>query len=214
MLTAVQTQQAIDVMGERFPNAATSLVADNPFHFLLAVILSAQTTDKAVNRLTPQLFAQYPDPASLAAASETEVIPLIKTIGLYRNKAKHLIGCAQGLVSKFNGQVPQTRTELMQLPGVGQKTANVVLAECFNIPALAVDTHVSRVARRLAMVPATANVGEIERILKQKLAPESWIAAHHRMIFWGRYQCMARKPLCKTCPLLSICAFGQQQVKA
>ncbi|MFT8405755.1 MAG: endonuclease III [Liquorilactobacillus nagelii] len=212
MLTASQTQQAIKIMGQKFPDATTSLVADTPFHFLLAVILSAQTTDKAVNRLTPKLFARYPTPESLATATESEVIPLIKTIGLYRNKAKHLIGCAQGLVSKFSSQVPQTRSELMQLAGVGQKTANVVLAECFNIPALAVDTHVSRVARRLAMVSPQAKVAEIEKTLKQKLPAESWIAAHHRMIYWGRYQCMARKPLCESCPLLSLCAFGKKQV--
>ncbi|KRM87675.1 endonuclease III [Liquorilactobacillus vini] len=213
MLNAKQTQTAIAIMGEIFPNAKTSLVADSPFHFLLAVILSAQTTDKAVNRLTPALFARYPQPIDLAQADEAEVRSLIKTIGLYRNKSKYLIACAQGLVTKFNGQVPQTRSELLQLAGVGQKTADVVLAECFQIPAIAVDTHVSRVAKRLAIVPKNANVLQIEHTLMKKLPQSSWIAAHHRMIFWGRYQCMARQPKCSTCPLLEICSAGKGLIK-
>lgn len=213
MLNAKQTQTAIAIMGEIFPNAKTSLVADSPFHFLLAVILSAQTTDKAVNRLTPALFARYPQPIDLAQADEAEVRSLIKTIGLYRNKSKYLIACAKGLVTKFNGQVPQTRSELLQLAGVGQKTADVVLAECFQIPAIAVDTHVSRVAKRLAIVPKNANVLQIEHTLMKKLPQSSWIAAHHRMIFWGRYQCMARQPKCSTCPLLEICSAGKGLIK-
>ncbi|WP_281164642.1 endonuclease III [Liquorilactobacillus sicerae] len=213
MLNAKQTQAAISVMGEIFPNAQTSLVADNSFHFLLAVILSAQTTDKAVNQLTPALFARYPQPLDLARADEAEVRSLIKTIGLYRNKAKYLVACAQGLVAKFDGQVPQTRSELMQLAGVGQKTADVVLAECFQIPAIAVDTHVSRVAKRLAIVPKNASVLQIEHTLMQKLPQSSWISAHHRMIFWGRYQCLARRPNCSNCPLLEICSAGKGLIK-
>ena len=212
MLDAQQTQTAIKIMGEVFPQAKTSLVADSPFHFLLAVILSAQTTDKAVNQLTPVLFKQYPTPESLAAADEKTVRAMIKTIGLYRNKAKYLIACSQGLVEKFSSQVPQTRQELMQLAGVGRKTADVVLAECFQIPAIAVDTHVSRVAKRLAIASPTASVLQIEQTLMKKLPQAMWIAAHHRMIFWGRYQCMARNPKCQTCPLLFLCAYGQKNL--
>lgn len=213
MLDAKQTQTAIKIMGKVFPQAKTSLVADSPFHFLLAVILSAQTTDKAVNQQTPALFKRYPTPESLAVADEKTVRSMIKTIGLYRNKAKYLIACAQGLVEKFSGQVPQTRQELMQLAGVGRKTADVVMAECFQIPAIAVDTHVSRVAKRLAIVSPTANVLQIEQMLMKKLPQTMWIAAHHRMIFWGRYQCMARNPKCQTCPLLFLCAYGQKNFK-
>ncbi|KRL39058.1 endonuclease III [Liquorilactobacillus uvarum DSM 19971] len=200
-------------MSQKFPDARTSLEADTDFHFLLAVILSAQTTDKAVNLLTPRLFVRYPAPEDLAAASLEEVMPLLRSIGLYRNKSKYIIACAADIVAKFDGQVPQTRKELMQLSGVGRKTADVVLAECFNIPAIAVDTHVTRVSKRLRIVPQTADVLTIEKTLMKKLPEDLWIKAHHCMIFWGRYQCMARKPLCVECPLLLICAEGKTRVQ-
>ncbi|KRM97500.1 endonuclease III [Liquorilactobacillus aquaticus DSM 21051] len=212
MLSNKDTVKAIEVMGEKFPDARTSLKADTDFHFLLAVILSAQTTDKAVNLLTPRLFARYPLPEDLAAANLEEVIPFLRSIGLYRNKGKYIIACAADIVAKFNGQVPQTRRELMQLSGVGRKTADVVLAECFNIPTIAVDTHVTRVSKRLHIVPQKADVLTIEKILMKKLPEDLWIKAHHCMIFWGRYQCMARKPLCEECPLLLMCAEGQKRV--
>ncbi|GAJ26132.1 endonuclease III [Liquorilactobacillus sucicola DSM 21376 = JCM 15457] len=212
MLSSKDTVKAIKIMSEKFPDARTSLEADTDFHFLLAVILSAQTTDKAVNLLTPRLFAAYPTPETLAAAKLEDVIPFIKSIGLYRNKGKYLIACATDIAAKFNGQVPRTRTELMQLSGVGRKTADVVLAECFNIPAIAVDTHVTRVSKRLRIVPQKADVLTIEKTLMKKLPEELWIKAHHCMIFWGRYQCMARSPLCQECPLLALCAEGQKRV--
>ena len=162
MLDAKQTLKAIQIMGKTYPTTGSSLVADSPFHFLMAVILSAQTTDKAVNLITPALFERFQTPADLANATASEVEPYIKTIGLYRNKAKYLVACAQGLVDKFAGQVPKTHKGLMSLAGVGRKTADVVLAECFGIPALAVDTHVGRIAKRLAMVASDANVTQIE----------------------------------------------------
>ncbi|KRL83912.1 endonuclease III [Ligilactobacillus apodemi] len=212
MLTKEETVTAIEVMGEIFPNATTSLTKTDPFHFMLSVILSAQATDKSVNLVTPALFSRYKTPLELANASRAEVEDYIKTIGLYRNKARFLIKCSQELVANFNGEVPQTKKELMSLSGVGRKTANVVLAECFGIPAFAVDTHVSRVAKRLGMVPKTSDVLEIEKILMEKIPQDMWIKAHHRMIFFGRYQCMARNPKCETCPLLEICPEGQSRV--
>ncbi|WP_311407592.1 endonuclease III [Liquorilactobacillus uvarum] len=212
MLSSKETIRAIEVMSQKFPDARTSLEADTDFHFLLAVILSAQTTDKAVNLLTPRLFARYPAPEDLAVASLEEVMPLLRSIGLYRNKSKYIIACATDIVAKFDGRVPQTRKELMQLSGVGRKTADVVLAECFNIPAIAVDTHVTRVSKRLRIVSQKADVLTIEKTLMKKLPEDLWIKAHHCMIFWGRYQCMARKPLCAECPLLLICAEGKTRV--
>ena len=212
MLNNEETTHAIEVMGEMFPNATTSLTKTDPYHFMLSVILSAQTTDKAVNLVTPALFGRYKTPVDLANASQSEVESYIKTIGLYRNKARFLIKCSQELVERFNGVVPKTRKELMSLSGVGRKTADVVLAECFGIPAFAVDTHVSRVAKRLGMVPADSDVLTIEKILMQKVPQDLWIKGHHRMIFWGRYQCMARNPMCSSCPLLDICPEGRSRV--
>ena len=212
MLNSEETTRAIEVMGEMFPNATTSLTKTDPYHFMLSVILSAQTTDKAVNLVTPALFERYKTPVDLANASQAEVESYIKTIGLYRNKARFLIKCSQELVERFNGVVPKTRKELMSLSGVGRKTADVVLAECFGIPAFAVDTHVSRVAKRLGMVPADSDVLTIEKILMQKVPQDLWIKGHHRMIFWGRYQCMARSPKCSSCPLLDICPEGRSRV--
>ncbi len=194
MLSSEETTHAIEVMGEMFPNATTSLTKTDPYHFMLSVILSAQTTDKAVNLVTPALFERYKDPVDLANASQAEVESYIKTIGLYRNKARFLIKCSQELVERFDGVVPKTRKELMSLSGVGRKTADVVLAECFG------------------MVPADSDVLTIEKILMQKVPQDLWIKGHHRMIFWGRYQCMARNPKCSSCPLLDICPEGRSRV--
>ncbi|MFT9097661.1 endonuclease III [Liquorilactobacillus sp.] len=213
MLSNEECLQTIEIMGESFPDAHSSLVADTDFHFLLAVIMSAQTTDKAVNMLTPKLFETYRTPHELAEADVTVVMAMIRTIGLYRNKAKYLVACAQKIVADFAGVVPQSRKELMSLPGVGRKTADVVLAECFGIPAIAVDTHVTRVSKRLRMVAQDADVLKIERTLMKKLPESVWIVAHFRMIYWGRYQCMARSPKCETCPLLEMCAEGKERVR-
>lgn len=212
MLNSEETVKALHVMGEVFPNATTSLTKTDPFHFMLSVILSAQATDKAVNLVTPALFERYKTPVDLANASLPEVESYIKTLGLYRNKARFLVKCSQELLERFNGVVPKTRKELMSLTGVGRKTADVVLAECFGIPAFAVDTHVSRVAKRLAIVPPESDVLTIEKILMRKVPKDLWIKGHHRMIFWGRYQCMARNPKCEICPLLDICQEGQIRV--
>lgn len=212
MLNNHEIYEAIKVMRKEYPEAGTTLTADTHFHFLLAVILSAQSTDQSVNNLTPALFERFPLPKDLAAAEPTDVEPYIKRLGLYHNKAKYLVNCARKLVTDFDGQVPRTLTELTSLPGVGRKVANVVMAECFGIPAFPVDTHVSRVARRLAMVPPKASVLTVEKRLREAVPKEKWLDAHHSMIFWGRYRCMARNPRCNDCPLLPICITGQQNV--
>lgn len=212
MLNDQEIFQAIKVMRATFPKAGTTLKADTTFHFLLATILSAQATDKSVNQTTPPLFQRFPHPQDLAAVEPATVEPYIKKLGLYHNKAKYLVNCARTIVSNFAGQVPHTRKELMSLPGVGRKVADVVLAECFGIPAFPVDTHVSRVARRLAMVPPKATLLQIEKRLMTAVPSDKWLAAHHSMIFWGRYQCTARNPKCAHCPLLMVCKYGQDNV--
>lgn len=212
MLNNEEINTALQVMRKHFPNAGTTLKADNTFHFLLATILSAQSTDKSVNLVTPPLFAAYPTPQSLAGAEPSEIEPYIQSLGLFHNKAKFLVGCARKLVSDYHGQVPRERKELMTLPGVGRKVANVVMAECFQIPAFPVDTHISRVARRLAMVPPKATILQIEKRLMAAVPRQHWLAAHHSMIFWGRYQCTSRNPKCAKCPLLTMCQYGRDNV--
>ena len=209
MLTDQETWQAIQVMREQFPEASTTLNGDTTFHFLLATILSAQSTDQSVNQVTPALFARFPTPESLAAVEPEDVEPFIQKLGLYHNKAKFLVNCSREIVARFNGQVPHTLKELTSLSGVGRKVADVVLAECFHIPAFPVDTHVNRVAHRLAMVPAKTSRLQVEKQLLDAVPKEHWLDAHHSMIFWGRYQCMARHPQCAACPLLKICQYGQ-----
>ena len=212
MLSNAEIYQAIQVMRREYPDAGTTLTADTHFHFLLAVILSAQSTDQSVNQLTPALFERFPLPKDLAAAEPEHVEPYIKRLGLYHTTAKYLVNCARKLVTDFNGVVPKTLKELTSLPGVGRKVADVVLAECFTIPAFPVDTHVSRVTRRLAMVPPKASLLAIEKKLMAAVPEDKWLDAHHSMIFWGRYRCMARTPRCSDCPLLPMCITGQQNV--
>ncbi|WHZ31615.1 endonuclease III [Desemzia incerta] len=193
MLSKKKTVQIIEAMGEIFPEAECELIHQNAFELLIAVMLSAQTTDVSVNRITPQLFAAFPTPEAFEHATVEEIQEHIKSIGLYRNKAKYIKGCCHKLVTEFNGQVPETLEELQSLPGVGRKSANVVLSVAFGVPAIAVDTHVERVTKRLGIVPQKANVREVEEVLMKKLPPELWGKAHHRLIFFGRYQCSARK---------------------
>jgi len=192
-LSKKKTVQIIEAMGEIFPEAECELIHQNAFELLIAVMLSAQTTDVSVNRITPQLFAAFPTPEAFEHATVEEIQEHIKSIGLYRNKAKYIKGCCHKLVTEFNGQVPETLEELQSLPGVGRKSANVVLSVAFGVPAIAVDTHVERVTKRLGIVPQKANVREVEEVLMKKLPPELWSKAHHRLIFFGRYQCSARK---------------------
>ena len=212
MLSKTKTIKAVQTMGDLFPDAHCELNHRNAFELLIATILSAQATDVGVNKVTPKLFERFPTPAHLAEASEEAVIECIQSLGLYRSKAKNIRLCAQQLLERFNGEVPRTREELVSLAGVGRKTANVVMSVAFNIPAFAVDTHVERISKRLQICRQKDTVLEVEETLCRKIPKELWSRAHHWMIFFGRYHCIARKPKCHECPLLEMCAFGQREV--
>lgn len=212
MLSKIKTIEAVQTMGDLFPDAHCELNHRNAFELLIATILSAQATDVGVNKVTPKLFERFPTPAHLAEASEEAVIECIQSLGLYRSKAKNIRLCAQQLLERFNGEVPRTREELVSLAGVGRKTANVVMSVAFNIPAFAVDTHVERISKRLQICRQKDTVLEVEETLCRKIPKELWSRAHHWMIFFGRYHCVARKPKCHECPLLEMCAFGQREV--
>ena len=212
MLSKTKTIEAVQTMGDLFPDAHCELIHRNAFELLIATILSAQATDVGVNKVTPKLFERFPTPAHLAAAREEAVIECIQSIGLYRSKAKNIRLCAQQLMERFNGEVPKTREELVSLAGVGRKTANVVMSVAFNIPAFAVDTHVERISKRLQICRQKDTVLEVEETLCRKIPKELWSRAHHWMIFFGRYHCIARKPKCHECPLLEMCVFGQREV--
>ncbi len=212
MLSKTKTIEAVQTMGDLFPDAHCELNHRNAFELLIATILSAQATDVGVNKVTPKLFERFPTPAHLAVASEESVIECIQSLGLYRSKAKNIRLCAQQLMERFNGEVPKTREELVSLAGVGRKTANVVMSVAFNIPAFAVDTHVERISKRLQICRQKDTVLEVEETLCRKIPKELWSRAHHWMIFFGRYHCIARKPKCHECPLLEMCAFGKREV--
>lgn len=184
--------------------AESELHYDSPFHLLIAVILSAQCTDKRVNMYTPMIFSRFPEPSSLAAASFEDVYELINSISFPNNKAKHLIGMAQKLVSDFNGEVPSEPEQLETLPGVGRKTANVIASVIYDKPVIAVDTHVFRVSRRIGLSDGTT-VEAVEKDLTAGFAPELRPTAHHWLILHGRYVCTARKPKCESCGLQEFC---------
>lgn len=184
--------------------AESELHYDSPFHLLIAVILSAQCTDKRVNMYTPQIFARFPHPADLAAASFEEVYGLIKSISFPNNKAKHLIGMASKLVSDFGGEVPSEPEQLETLPGVGRKTANVIASVIYDKPVIAVDTHVFRVSRRIGLSDETT-VEAVERDLTEGFPAGLRGKAHHWLILHGRYVCTARKPKCQECGLSEFC---------
>ncbi len=193
LLSSEDTTQVIEAMGEIFPEAQAELTHESPFELLIAVILSAQTTDVAVNKLTPTLFEEYPTPEAMMEAPIESLEKHLRSIGLYRNKAKFIKNTSKILVEEFDGEVPDNRTDLMKLPGVGRKTANVVMSVAFDVPAIAVDTHVERISKRFYIAPEEASRDQVERYLMEKLPEDLWSIAHHRMIFFGRYQCPARK---------------------
>ena len=210
MKSKKKIQWCVEQMHELFPDAAAELVGDTPFQFLVAVILSAQATDVSVNLATPALFAKFPTAAELATASLVEIESYVKTIGLYKSKARNIKKTAAMIAFEYDGQVPESMEELMKLPGVGRKTANVVRGEIYHIPGIAVDTHVERVSKRLMFVPQKATVLEVEEKLRWALPEEKWIKAHHTLIFFGRYHCKAKKPLCEICPLQAECLYYRQ----
>lgn len=192
LLTSEETTKVIQAMGQLFPEAKAELNHDSPFQLLIAVILSAQTTDVGVNKVTPGLFEAYPTPEALMQADREDIMEKIKTIGLYRNKAKFIKSCATDIVERFGGEVPQTRKELQSLAGVGRKTANVVMSVAFAEPAIAVDTHVNRISKKFNIAPEDASIRQVENCLMEKLPEDLWSQAHHWLIFFGRYQCPAR----------------------
>ena len=195
----------LDHLIKLFPNAHCELNHISAYQLTVAVMLSAQSTDVSVNKVTPKLFARYFNINELAQADINELEQMIKTIGLYRNKAKNLKKMAQHCLSHYNGEIPNTLNDLMSLPGIGRKSANVILSVWFNVPAIAVDTHVERVAKRLGLAPIDASVITVETNLMERFSSDSWGLLHHLLIFFGRYKCYARKPNCANCPFLTIC---------
>lgn len=203
----------IEYFQEHVPTAETELLYDNPYQLLVAVILSAQCTDKRVNLTTPAIFKVYPTPKEMAKATFDALFPLIKSISYPNNKTKHLIGMANMLLEKFNGAVPMTVDELVQLPGVGRKTANVITSVIDAQPNMAVDTHVNRVSKRLGLVPLTATTPlAVEKELIKNIPAELVHKAHHWLILHGRYTCTARSPKCNECGLTRECKFYAKEV--
>ena len=201
----------IDYFTSNFPEPETELHYTNAYELLVAVVLSAQCTDKRVNMVTPELLKEYPTPAHLAAAEPDEIFPYIKSISYPNNKAKHLSGLGKKLVALFNSEVPSSIEELQQLPGVGRKTANVIASVIYNLPAMAVDTHVFRVSKRIGLAPKTAKTPlDVEKALMKHTPLELVPKAHHWLILHGRYICVARRPKCEICPLTSFCDFYQK----
>jgi endonuclease-3 len=206
-------RQVIAYFEEAMPMADTELEYTNPYELLVAVILSAQCTDKRVNQITPPFFDRFPDAASLSKATSQEVFEHIKSCSYPNNKTKHLLGMAQMLTQQFNGTVPDTLEELQQLPGVGRKTANVILSVVFRQPAMAVDTHVFRVAERIGLTRGARTPLESERQLTKYIPEKLIFRAHHWLILHGRYVCMARNPSCNSCGISHLCAYFAKKKK-
>lgn len=204
-------EKVIGYFSEHVPVAETELIYDSPFQLLVAVILSAQCTDKRVNMTTPKLFEAFPDAESLAASTQEEVFPLIRSISYPNNKAKHLVGMAKMLVSDFNNSVPSDVNQLIKLPGVGRKTANVISSVIYNQPSMAVDTHVFRVSARLGLTTNAKTPLATEKQLVKFIPKDKIHIAHHWLILHGRYTCVARKPKCELCPLSFCCNYFEKK---
>ena len=206
-------QFVIDFFEKNNPEAETELIYDDPYELLVAVILSAQCTDKRVNMTTPAIFEKYPDVHSLSRATFEDLFALIKSISYPNNKTKHLIGMAKAVVEQFDGRIPMTIDQLMQLPGVGRKTANVITSVIDRQPNMAVDTHVMRVSKRIGLVPQSASTAlAIERELVKNIPTNYIHKAHHWLILHGRYVCVARSPRCEDCGLRPACRYYQKVV--
>jgi len=211
MLKKQRYEAIIKYFSENMPVAETELKYENPFQLLVAVVLSAQCTDKRINIVTPALFRDFPTPAHLAASNFDELFPYIKSVSFPSNKTKHLLGLGKMLMEKFGGEIPQTVDELTTIPGVGRKTANVITSVIWNQPNMAVDTHVFRVSRRLGLVPLTAKTPlEVEKQLIKHIPKKHVHIAHHWLILHGRYTCLARRPKCEECPLTHLCKYFEK----
>ncbi|MED4226830.1 endonuclease III [Neobacillus cucumis] len=213
MLNNTQIRFCLDEIGKMFPDAHCELNHSNPFELVIAVSLSAQCTDALVNKVTKSLFEKYKTPEDYLKVSLEELQNDIRSIGLYRNKAKNIQSLCRLVLDEYNGELPMDRDELTKLPGVGRKTANVVVSVAFNIPAIAVDTHVERVSKRLGICRWKDSVLEVEKTLMKKVPKEEWSLTHHRLIFFGRYHCKAQNPQCPSCPLLELCREGKKRMK-
>ena len=195
------------------PVAGSELVFRNPYELLVSVILSAQCTDKRVNMTTPALFERFPTPEAMASSTVEEIYSYIKSISYPNNKSKNLLGMAQALVKDFHGVVPDNLEDLQRLPGVGRKTANVMMAVAFKQPAMPVDTHVFRVANRIGLTKNSKNVLDTEKVLVKHFPSEVLSKAHHWLILHGRYVCQARKPLCEKCGITGICDYYKKEIR-
>lgn len=201
-------QRFLAYFTQHYPEPKTELQFSNPYELLVAVILSAQCTDKRINQISPALFARFPEVESLAVASIEEVFSYIRSVSYPNNKAKHLVGMAKALMERFGGEIPATLEELQTLPGVGRKTAHVILSVVYNEPTMAVDTHVFRVSHRLGLVPLTATTPlAVEKALMPYIPKQYVPKAHHWLILHGRYVCLARSPRCEICNLRDFCNY-------
>ena len=202
------------ILSKRYPDVRCELDFSNPLELTIATVLSAQCTDKRVNLTTPGIFKKYPDPASMSKASFDDLFPLVKSISYPNNKTKHLIGMSQLLMDVFNGEVPMTIEDLVKLPGVGRKTANVITSVIDQQPNMAVDTHVFRVSRRVGLVPMTAKTPlAVEKDLIKNIPAVLVHKAHHWLILHGRYTCLARSPKCDTCGITEFCKYYEKENK-
>ncbi len=206
-----KSEAVLGYLRARYPAAATGLVFRDDFEALVAIALSAQTSDKAVNQVTPLLFARYPNPQAMASAPLPALEGILRSIGLYRTKALHIQALSRKIMSDFGGRTPTAKNELRSLPGIGNKTAGVFLLERAGLPAIPVDTHVGRVAYRLRYVPRAASPERTEAALEKSFPPSDWIFLHHALIAFGREQCRARKPACSSCGLQGYCRYFAKQ---
>ncbi|MCC3376453.1 endonuclease III [Cohnella sp. REN36] len=213
-MNATKMRHILDTIADLFPDAHCELNHRNPFELTIAVLLSAQCTDETVNKVTATLFEKYRTPEDYLSVPLEELENDIRRIGLFRNKAANIQKLCRILIDRFGGEVPREHAALTELPGVGRKTANVVVSNAFDVPAIAVDTHVERVSKRLAIAKPDDSVLEVEKRLMKLVPRDEWTITHHRLIFFGRYHCKAQNPKCDVCPLLDVCPEGKKRMKA
>lgn len=213
MLTIKNWMYCLDEMNQMFPDAHCELIHDNAFELTIATLLSAQCTDALVNKVTKNLFQKYKTPEDYLAVSIEELENDVRSIGLYKGKSRNIQKLSRRLIDVYDGEIPNTLEDLVTLPGVGRKTANVVLSVAFGIPAVAVDTHVERITKRLGLCRWKDNLMQVEETIMKKTPIERWSKSHHQMIFFGRYHCKAQRPGCQQCPLLPLCREGQKRMK-
>lgn len=205
-------EKTLKVLSETYPNAKCALKFKSPYELLVSTILSAQCTDVRVNQVTEELYKEYNTPEKMISLTEEELGEKIRSCGFYKNKSKNILGATRDIIQKYGGEVPKTMEELIELPGVGRKTANVVLSNAFGVPAIAVDTHVFRVSNRLGISKGDTP-DQVEKGLMENVPREMWSDTHHYLIWHGRQICKARKPQCEICPLAPYCEYFNEEVK-